>query len=322
MNNNIDILMATFNGEKYLNIQIDSLINQSYKSWSLFVSDDGSSDNTVNIIKEYQKIDSRIKLVESRDLKFNLGPAGSFIELLKASKSDYVMFCDQDDYWFENKVEEMLYSITEFETSLADVPIMIFSSGYHFYSATNKIDGLSNMGSPKSLAEFLFLNGGIQGCSMIINRPLIEKAKDSLCRIVMHDHYLSLCAFSYGVVKKINKPLMLYRHHTDNATSSFGGDLFRKIFMHIFTRGYLFEINHKAAISDFYDTNKEKINLEVSDIFLKYNNIYRSSYIGRICLLSVYNFSIYGSKIFLIIKSLYAKKVYINDRCQIFSKID
>ncbi|MHB9334492.1 glycosyltransferase, partial [Fusobacterium polymorphum] len=104
MNPKIEILMATYNGEKYVGEQIDSIIHQTYKNWKLLIRDDNSTDKTLEILKEYEKKDKRIKIIE--DKKGNLGFVKNFEELLNNSKEDWVMFSDQDDYWLENKIEK------------------------------------------------------------------------------------------------------------------------------------------------------------------------------------------------------------------------
>ena len=101
MNPKIEILMATYNGEKYIEEQIDSIINQTYTNWELLIRDDKSKDNTASIIEEYEKKDSRIKLL--RDEKGNLGFVKNFEELLKNSQKDFIMFSDQDDIGNQTK---------------------------------------------------------------------------------------------------------------------------------------------------------------------------------------------------------------------------
>ncbi len=87
----IDILMATYNGEKYLRHQLDSILTQSYKEWQLLIRDDGSNDNTANIIKEYlEKYPGKIKLIVDND--FHIGASLNFARLLEHSTSEYIMF--------------------------------------------------------------------------------------------------------------------------------------------------------------------------------------------------------------------------------------
>ena len=97
----IDILLATYNGEKYIKEQIDSILNQSYTNFNLIISDDSSTDSTVEILKEYEKKDERIKLIVQKE---NLGYIKNFEYLLTQVNSKYYMFSDQDDFWVNDKV--------------------------------------------------------------------------------------------------------------------------------------------------------------------------------------------------------------------------
>lgn len=96
----VDILMATYNGEKYLRNQLLSLQQQTYEDWTLWVRDDGSTDDTPFILRKFAESDSRIIIVEE-DAGQRLGPGRNFLGLTKYSTADYVIFCDQDDIWFE-----------------------------------------------------------------------------------------------------------------------------------------------------------------------------------------------------------------------------
>ena len=99
----IDILLATYNGSKYLHEQLDSILSQSYENINVIIRDDGSSDNTVMIIKEYEQKDNRVKLLS--DNLGNLGFVRNFEELMKNSTSEYLMFSDQDDIWYIIKLK-------------------------------------------------------------------------------------------------------------------------------------------------------------------------------------------------------------------------
>lgn len=99
---NVAILLSTYNGEKYLEEQLDSLLLQSYQDFVVYIRDDGSSDRTVNIINQYVMKDNRFINVGNSE---NLGCAASFINLLRNASADIYMFCDQDDYWLPNKLQ-------------------------------------------------------------------------------------------------------------------------------------------------------------------------------------------------------------------------
>lgn len=96
------ILMSTYNGEEYLESQIKSILNQTYKKWQLYIRDDGSTDNTVNIIEKYCALDPRINFYNENS-RNNVGVVHSFMELLENVEADYYMFSDQDDFWLKNR---------------------------------------------------------------------------------------------------------------------------------------------------------------------------------------------------------------------------
>ena len=97
-NENVAILMSTYNGEKYLEEQVKSIISQDYTDWHLYIRDDGSTDNTVNLIKKIVRDNEKITFLNENKPK-NLGVTGSFMDLLANTKAQYYMFSDQDDYW-------------------------------------------------------------------------------------------------------------------------------------------------------------------------------------------------------------------------------
>ena len=107
----VAVIMSTYNGEKFIREQLDSILNQSYKNIELIVRDDGSKDKTVEIVKEYQAKHKNIKLFEGQ----NLGFVKSFFELLKLAEADYYAYADQDDIWIENKIELAVNSLNKLD---------------------------------------------------------------------------------------------------------------------------------------------------------------------------------------------------------------
>lgn len=101
----VDILLASYNGINYIQKQIDSIINQTYQDFLLWIRDDGSTDGTQEVLRKYEEnYPGKIHVVE--DKKGNLGVRKNFNELLRYSGQDYCMFCDQDDVWLPEKVEK------------------------------------------------------------------------------------------------------------------------------------------------------------------------------------------------------------------------
>ena len=210
----IDILLATYNGEKYIKTQILSLLSQTFSDWTLIIHDDGSTDNTVKIIKEFAESDSRIKLIE--DGMSCKNAALNFMHLLKFSTSPYVMFCDQDDIWFDNKVEYMYCAIRCTDDS---IPSVLYTNACVWRPLIGVL-GKATLTFPKNINSLLFLNSGIQGCASIFN----AKMKDLMLKwegpLAMHDHLLHLLGCSVGKVYYKDISLMLYRNHEQNVTGS------------------------------------------------------------------------------------------------------
>lgn len=214
MNDRVDILLATYNGEKYVESQILSIIAQQYKEWILFVHDDGSEDRTVDIIKKMAHNDKRIVLIE--DKVRCCGAALNFLYLLKYSTSRYIMFCDQDDIWFDNKIAKMIEEIKKCDNNK---PTVIYCNAYVWEPNSNKNTfGTSILSCPKNQSQFLFCNGGMIGCTSIFNDEMRHFLRlwDAPCS--MHDYLLQLIAVSFGHISYLLEPLMLYRQHEKSVT--------------------------------------------------------------------------------------------------------
>src|SRR4051812_37526344 len=122
----VQILLATYNGEKFIRRQLDSLFNQTFADFTIVVRDDGSTDNTVPIIHEYiERAGGKIKMVA--DKKKNVGATQNFGILLEHANADYIFFCDQDDVWIPDKMERELQAIRMLEKESTFTPCIVFS---------------------------------------------------------------------------------------------------------------------------------------------------------------------------------------------------
>lgn len=210
----IDILLSTYNGEKYLSEQLDSLFSQSYNDFRIIVRDDGSSDKTKDILLEYKN-----KFNNKLDVYFenNVGPKNSFFELIKKSTNDYVMFCDQDDIWLDNKLEIMINVIKQYnniptlvycDLKVVDENLNIICNSFYDYQGIDRY---------KNSFFDLVKKSVFPGCSLMLNRKLVEIIKYAdVNNIRMHDCYVGLIASYFGNVVYIDEKLNLYRQHSDN----------------------------------------------------------------------------------------------------------
>ena len=215
MSEKVSVCMATYNGEKYLKQQIDSILNQLGEDDELVISDDGSTDNTISIIKEYN--DSRIKLLnhehldcDSKFYKTNVFVAANFENALKHSEGDYVFLSDQDDIWMDDKVVKMVQVLKE--------------KGGVAMSAINVVRADDTLKKKDIVPhEYSFFKGLLVakylGSSMGMTRAFLQKALPFPNNIVSHDAWLGLLATYNKELTIIDEPLLLYRRHSENVTS-------------------------------------------------------------------------------------------------------
>lgn len=222
--NNIVILMATYNGAEYLDIQIRSILAQTHKDWRLFIRDDNSTDNTRDIIHSFCKQDVRISFVEDNSNKS--GACHNFSQLLKieeAKKAKYLMFCDQDDYWFENKIEKMFDAMMKMEET-NNRAILIYSDFIFADNDLKKLDketiNITSQWKEPSLSKLLAINN-IYGCTMMINNALISQVNPVPEFAENHDYWVALVSLSVGVIYHLKEPLMKYRQHSNNVSGSY-----------------------------------------------------------------------------------------------------
>ena len=210
----VNILMSTYNGQQFLAEQIRSIQEQSYTDWTLFIRDDGSSDNTKEILKDFEHQDSRIHLIDS-DKSDNLGVIKSFHKLVNHDRADYYFFSDQDDVWLPNKLE---LSLKEAQNYLADLPLMVYMDlkvvNQDLEIMTESMVKSQSHHANTELVQELTENTVTGGIAMI-NHALAEMWQET-DDILMHDWYLALLASAFGNLVFIDQPGELYRQHSDN----------------------------------------------------------------------------------------------------------
>ena len=210
----VNILMSTYNGQQFLAEQIRSIQEQSYTDWTLFIRDDGSSDNTKEILKDFERQDSRIHIIDS-DKSDNLGVIKSFHKLVNHDRADYYFFSDQDDVWLPNKLE---LSLKEAQNYLADLPLMVYMDlkvvNQDLKIMTESMVKSQSHHANTELVQELTENTVTGGVAMI-NHALAEMWQET-DDILMHDWYLALLASAFGNLVFIDQPGELYRQHSDN----------------------------------------------------------------------------------------------------------
>lgn len=219
MNENIAVLMSTYNGERYLDDQIMSIINQSNQNWHLYVRDDGSSDGTQAMLAKFAAKYEKITFINENNVT-NIGVNRSFMSLLHDIEADYYMFSDQDDVWNKNKIELTLNKMKQSQTG--HKPILVFTDLDVVDVNLNSEGVMNGTNIWTSFLHLLFTNC-VTGCTVMVNEDLKRMIDfDSLNyeNIYMHDWWVALIASAFGEAVYLNKATIKYRQHGDNVVGS------------------------------------------------------------------------------------------------------
>lgn len=226
-NNTVAICLATYNGEKYIAEQLDSIINQKYKDFHIFIRDDGSSDHTVEILNEYQcKHSDIISVIKDTRLKGGSSKE-NFASILKWISEkynfNYFMFSDQDDIWLDDKIqlgmtrikeEEQKYKgpiLVHSDLKVVDENLYILGESFFKYRALNV--------NKKDINHILVQNN-VTGCTMLWNKKQNDIIDISNNCVAMHDWWITLTAATFGRIVYISKPTILYRQHGNNVVGA------------------------------------------------------------------------------------------------------
>ena len=220
----IDILLSTYNGEKYVEELLESLNNQTYKDFNVIVRDDGSTDRTLDIIKKYRDTNS-LPIHILNDSLGNLGSTLSFETLMRNSKADYFMFCDQDDYWCEQKIEISLKRMYELESSSGEkAPCTVFTDLYVVDENLNIVNDsfFKAARMPFDVVNDLYKAMAVSvapGCTMLMNKWVLDYTLP-IPKTVIHDFWIIVLTAKYGKVACLNVPTIKYRQHGNNSIGS------------------------------------------------------------------------------------------------------
>lgn len=221
----VEILLATYNGAAYLEAQLESLLKQTFQDWKVIARDDGSSDATLKILKDFaQRHPNRIQIIE--DGKKGLGAKGNFARLLEFAQARYVMFCDQDDVWLPSKIELTLARMQALEAKLGpQTPVLVCTD-------LEVVDRNLQRIAP-SLVEYqsleprsgqpwkhLMVQNFVTGCTVMLNRSLLQQALPIPLEAKMHDWWLALVGGVFGHIEFVPEPTVLYRQHGNNDTGA------------------------------------------------------------------------------------------------------
>lgn len=218
--NKIAILLCTYNGEKYLKEQIESLMNQTCKDFIILARDDKSSDKSIDILRSYG-----IKVLEAKE---NLGAKGSFAELLgyalENTQCKYFMFCDQDDVWKSDKIEKTLKKMELAEKKYGNIPLLVHSDlevvDENLKIICDSFWEYENLNPKINRFNRLLIQNTVTGCTTMINKELAEKSINIPDQAIMHDWWIALTASYLGKIEILEDKTVLYRQHGNNTVGA------------------------------------------------------------------------------------------------------
>ncbi len=271
MEEKVDILLATYNGEKYVAEQIESILNQTYKNFNLIISDDCSKDSTPDILKKYAEKDKRIILHLQLQ---NLGVVKNIEFLLKQVNSELYMLSDQDDVWLKEKVEKSVETLKRKNADLVfgDLEVVdqdlntIYPSFGDFMLLNKKINKYINS------YKVNYLYNCVTGCTIISKKEFIKKILPlpTYSKFVLHDYWIGLMIGIYGKLAYMPEKYIKYRQHGDNQVGtnkiSHGFSKIEDVRIHF--------INVKLGVfgtyvenNDRFPENIQKLNIEAFEYF-------------------------------------------------------
>lgn len=221
--------MATFNGEKFLAQQIESILAQDYRQIRIVIRDDGSSDGTIGIISQFIRLHpEKISLFSGEGM--HLGATGSFMTLIQQASSDYVMLADQDDVWLPAKVSACLLEMKKSESrygertpllihtdlKVADENLSVVSGSFWKYqSLSPECDSINR----------LLVQNVVTGCTVMMNRSLLNLVRPVDAGVIGHDWWLGLMASAFGKIISLPQATILYRQHGKNTVGAVKWDI-------------------------------------------------------------------------------------------------
>ncbi len=284
----ITILMAVYNGERYLKEQLESIRVQDYSEWRLIVRDDCSSDKSVQILKDFAS-----SVANEVQVYINQPACGSakdnFARLLNdACNSEYIMFSDQDDVWKKDKLSTCMDKMRQLEEEYGSgIPLLVHSdvevAGEDMEVISSSMFDYSDIRREATL-EQLLLQNNVTGCTMLFNKPLCNGIAPFAGSpdVIMHDYFAALYAKIFGRTAFINKPLVSYRQHSSNSVGAKAGRSPSYLFKRLMDgkKAYKEAVNASASQARYFlqiygDTMSEK------SLFIEYAMIIRYTGICR-----------------------------------------
>lgn len=308
MTPNVAIVLSTYNGGKRIIKQLDSIVSQTYKNVTLFIRDDGSTDDTREIVEKYISNNScDISIIYLREHN-NLGYPMSFyriIRLIDIEDYDYISFCDQDDFWYPNKIEKAVNILTEVQYR-DDIPLLYYSSCEYRDDEYRYIKKSVKQHNNLKLHEVIYHTPG-SGFTIVINRETARRfILEHTPGMEYHDRYLIRCVVCFGKVIYDDEITAVHIRYNDSVTSGdassvklifnyinnelLGNNIYneKKSLRH-FCRIYWKDLDERQkALLYIFATNKKSVSIWIKKIF--FPKRMRRRFVGDIALRFIFLF--------------------------------
>ena len=212
----VSVAMATFNGEKYIREQINSILFQTVQDFELIICDDKSTDGTLSILKEFEASDSRIKIIEN---DCNIGFRDNFAKAISLCRAGYIALSDQDDIWLPNHLELLLDNIKDNSLVCGDT-LLIDSDGNSMGMSCweqESFDAVPKSNIGKAMSFMLFRSPYL-GSAMLFKRELAERALPIPHDLKYHDAWLFIVSCFFGGAFCVKAPISKYRRTVNSIT--------------------------------------------------------------------------------------------------------
>ncbi len=292
----ITVLMAAYNGEKYIGEQIESIIYQTYTDWKLVIKDDHSTDNTLKIAYDYEsKYPEKIRVL-TQDI--NTGNAShNFFSMLPYADGDYIMFADDDDVWIPEKMSMSLNIMSALELRHgSDKPILVHSDlevvDIKLQRVAKSLFSWQRLDWKHNSLNYLLAQNIVTGCTIMVNKPLLEMVSKPPQNAIIHDWWFALVAAAFGDIGFVDYSTVKYRQHGMNQIGAKNAKSIRYYINRLRKIGQTKKEMDATCLQakEFFDRYETHMNMDMKQMIQAYISLPKESLIGRIHILSKYRF--------------------------------
>ena len=264
----VSIALATYNGEKFIEEQIESILNQSFQDFEIVIHDDCSTDGTYDLLCQIAEKDNRVILKKN---SHNLGFAKNFKTIVDNCTGEYIAFSDQDDIWEKNHLEILLSIIGNKDISCGN-SLLVNQNNDSLGFTMQEVVGMKKEIESEDICWRLFFDNFVQGSAMLVKRELCEKYLPVPDIVKFHDYWLALVASLNNGIVYTPEIILRYRQHGNNVTDNIKNSIIREIY-NSFNGCNKKHFLHQTEIL-FCLSEKFKDNQNVEDSYKFYKDCY------------------------------------------------